>query len=141
VCHGSTASRWTASRRSDRSNQQLYDPRSCRAVWRHPADFHWIGRGSRCEWPSIELELDRRDVGAGAGKVLPADCGFSAHPQRDLTSHDSSVGMGTPRYDIQLIDVSVRRVRTSIVSFRPMRLLTPHDKWGRALWRAWPFND
>jgi hypothetical protein len=36
---------------------------------------------------------------------------------RSVTSHDSSVGMGTPRYDIQLIDVSVRRVRTSIVSF------------------------
>jgi hypothetical protein len=58
---------------------------SCRAVWRHPADFYWIGRGSRCEWPCTELELDRRDTGAGAGKDLPADCGFSAHPQRDLT--------------------------------------------------------
>jgi hypothetical protein len=33
---------------------------------------------------------------------------------RSVTSHDNSVGMET--HDIQLIDVSVRRVRTSIVS-------------------------
>jgi hypothetical protein len=35
---------------------------------------------------------------------------------RSVASHDSSVGMKTPRHYIQLIDVSVRRVRTSIVS-------------------------
>jgi len=101
VFYGFAASPWTASGRSDRSNQQLRDPRSCYVVWRHAAKFPELGHESSCETP-IELKLDRRNVGAGAGKDLPADCGFSAHPQ---LAHDSSVGMKTPRHAIQLIDV------------------------------------
>jgi hypothetical protein len=33
---------------------------------------------------------------------------------RSVTSPDSPVGMETPRHSIRLIDVSVRRVRTSL---------------------------
>lgn len=56
---------------------------------------------------TLELELE-------LGRIYRPTADFLRI--RSVTSHDSSVGMETPRHDIQLIDVSIRRVRTSIVS-------------------------